>query len=47
MVYFIALNSKIKMPILLNEESKIIAVSFGLRKGERNYNFMRLDGGKD
>ncbi len=46
-VYFVTLNSKLKIPVLLNEESKIVAISFGLSKGERNYSFMRLDGKKD
>ena len=46
-VFFIYLNDRIKMPILLNDESKIIAISFGLDKGGNINYFMRLDGKKD
>lgn len=45
-VFYIYFKDSIKMPILLNDESKIIAISFGLNKGgDINY-FMRLDGEK-
>lgn len=43
-VYFIDFNDKLKMPILLNENSKIIAISTLNKGGERF--FMRTDGGK-
>ena len=43
-VFFIYLNDKVKIPILLNDESKIIAISFGLDKGGSINYFMRLDG---
>lgn len=46
-VFFIYLNSKIKMPILLNDDSKIIAISFGLDKGRDIDYFWRLDGKKE
>ncbi|MNX71686.1 hypothetical protein D3C86_1030110 [compost metagenome] len=45
-VYLIHFNDKLKMPILLNENSKIIAVSFGLDKGDNVNYFRRLDGKK-
>lgn len=43
-VYFICFNDKLEMPILLNENSKIIAISTLNKGGERF--FMRTDGGK-
>ncbi|MNF96554.1 hypothetical protein D3C84_793480 [compost metagenome] len=43
-VFFIYLNNKIKMPILLNDDSKIIAISFALDKGWDIDYFWRLDG---
>lgn len=46
-VYLIYLNNKFQMPILLNEESKIISISYGLSKGERNYTLMRFDSGNE
>lgn len=43
-VYFIYFNDKLYLPILLNENSKIIAIST-LNKGGTRF-FMRTDGGK-
>jgi hypothetical protein len=45
-VFFLYLNDKVQIPILLNDESKIIAISFGLDKGGSINYFMRLDGEK-
>ena len=42
-VFLIYLNNKFQMPILLNKESKIISISYGLSKGEKNYTLMRFD----
>nr|WP_315163056.1 hypothetical protein [uncultured Flavobacterium sp.] len=45
-IYFVEFNDSLVIPILLNNESKVVAFSYGLKKGNENY-LLRIDGIKE